>query len=139
MNFLVSYTCVFFTRITIQLFIGTPKISILFFFQIEAVYYLFSPFFPTFCPATSKIYFHHCGVRQNKKKNAKIVHTVFFSPQFRKILHLPKCGTTIVFWHCFSSSFNVSLFAFPFCLPFFLFVYKCIYKFYIRKTKEIPI
>jgi hypothetical protein len=31
------------------------------------------------------------------------------------------------------------LFAFPFCLPFFLFVYKCIYKFYIRKTKEIPI
>ena len=73
------------------------------------------------------------------KKNAKIVHTVFFSPQFRKILHLPKRGTTIVFWHCFSSSFNVSLFAFPFCLHFFLFVYKCIYKFYIWKTKEIAV
>lgn len=121
---------VLFARITIQLFIGTAKMSMLFFFQIETVYYLFSPFFPTFCPTTSKIYFHHSGVRQNKKKNAKIVHAVFFSPQFRKMLHLPKCGTTIVFWHYFKF-----IVCFPFLFAyFFLFVYT--FYLYINYTYE---
>lgn len=132
MNFLVSYTCIFFARITIQLFIGTPKMSILFFFQIETVYYLFSPFFPTFSPATSKIYFHHCGVRQNKKKPPKLFTQYFFHPNFAKFY---TCQNAVP-QQCSGIVFQVAS-MFHCLLSLFVCIFSCLYiNVYINSTYE---